>query len=434
MMKVVVPPARLEGEVAPPGDKSLGHRALILNAIADGKAAVENFSPGADPMSTLSCLRSLRVPIDYDPGPPPRVMVTGVGRHGLQEPAVVLDCGNSGTTLRMLAGLLAPQPFLSILTGDASLRSRPMERVIQPLRLMGAQIWGRAGDRLAPLVVRGGPLKGIEYRLPVASAQVKSSLLLAGLWAEGETRLLEPAPSRDHTELMLRAMGATLEKQDSWLRLSPLSSPLRPLSLSLPGDISSAAFFLVAGAIHPQARILLKGVGLNPTRTGAVEALQKMGANIKLVEGRPIRGEFVGDLEVTSSQLRGVEIGGELIPRLIDEIPVLAVAACCARGTTVIRDAAELRVKEADRIGAVVGGLRRLGADVDELPDGMVIRGGGKLRGAQVNSYGDHRLAMAFAVAGLVARGETAIEGAEVVEVSYPAFWQELDRLSRPSS
>ncbi len=434
-MKVVSPPERLRGTVSPPGDKSLGHRALIFNAIAAGKARVDNFPPGADPLSTLYCLRSLGVTIEYDAGPPPRVEVTGVGgRGGLQEPNGVLDCGNSATTLRLLAGLLAPQSFLSVLSGDASLRSRPVDRVIQPLRLMGAQMWGRAGDRLAPLVVRGGRLRGIDYRLPVASAQVKTALLLAGLWAEGNTRLEEPAPSRDHTERMLRAMGASLESRDSRIHLVPLASPLRPLSLSLPGDISSAAFFLVAAAVHPQASIRLKAVGVNPTRAGVLEVLQRMGADIRVKEGKALGGEPVADLEVTSSDLRGVELGGELIPRLIDEVPVLAVAAACASGVTIIRGAAELRVKEADRIGAMVAGLRRLGADADELPDGMIIRGGRKLRGAAVNSCGDHRLVMAFAVAGLVAAGEPAIAGAAGVEVSYPAFWQELDRISRTKS
>ncbi len=432
-MKVVSPPERLRGEVSPPGDKSLGHRALIFNALAAGKARVDNFCPGADPLSTLSCLRSLGVSIEYDPGPPPRVEVAGVG-GGLQEPTEVLDCGNSATTLRLLAGLLASQPFLAVLSGDASLRSRPVDRVIQPLRLMGAQIWGRAGDRLAPLVVRGGRLKGIDYRLPVASAQVKSALVLAGLWAEGDTYLEEPAPSRDHTERMLRAMGASIESRDSRIHVSPLISPLKPLSSPLPGDISSAAFFLVAGAVHPDASIRLRSVGVNPTRAGVVEVLRRMGANIKIKEGRPLGGEPVADLEVTSSELHGVELGGDIIPRLIDEVPVLAVAAACASGATIIRGAAELRVKEADRIGVMVAGLRRLGADADELPDGMIIRGGRKLHGATVNSHGDHRLAMAFAVAGLVAEGETVIEGAEGVEVSYPAFWQELDRILKRKS
>ena len=434
-MKVVSPPERLRGEVAPPGDKSLGHRALIFNAIAAGKARVDNFCPGADPLTTLSCLRSLGVAIDYDPGPPPRVEVAGVGgRGGFQEPDEVLDCGNSATTLRLLAGLLASQPFLAVLTGDASLRTRPVDRVIQPLRLMGAQIWGRAGDRLAPLVVRGGRLKGIDYRLPVASAQVKSALILAGLWAEGDTQLEEPAPSRDHTERMLRAMGASIESRGSRIHVSPLVSPLKPVSFPLPGDISSAAFFLVAGAVHPDASIGLRSVGVNPTRAGVVEVLHRMGASIKVKEGRPLGGEPVADLDVTSSELHGVELGGDIIPRLIDEVPVLAVAAACASGVTIIRGAAELRVKEADRIGVMVAGLRRLGADADELPDGMIIRGGRKLHGATVNSYGDHRLAMAFAVAGLVAEGETVIEGAEGVEVSYPAFWRELDRISRRKS
>ena len=435
MVIVVEAPDRLLGEILPPGDKSLGHRALIFNAVAAEKARVDNFPPGADPLSTLACLRNLGVNIVYEPGPPPRVELKGAGALGtLQEPPTVLDCGNSATTLRLLAGLLASQPFLSVLTGDASLRSRPVDRVIHPLQLMGAQLWGRGGDRLAPLVVRGGRLKGIDYKMPVASAQVKSALLLAGLWAEGDTHLEEPTPSRDHTERMLRAMGASIESYGPQIKVSPLSSPLKPLSLSLPGDISAAAFFLVAGAVHPDAHIRLRAVGVNPTRAGVVEVLQRMGASIMVTEGAPSGGEPVADLEVTSSRLQGVEIHGGIIPRLIDEVPVLAVAAACASGATIIRGAAELRVKEADRIGATVAGLRKMGVDVDELPDGMIIRGGKRLRGTSVNSYGDHRLAMAFAVAGLVAQGETTIDGAEGVDVSYPAFWQELERISRPRS
>ena len=435
MVIVVEAPDRMLGEVLPPGDKSLGHRALIFNAVASGKARVENFPPGADPLSTFTCLRNLGVNMAYDPGPPPQVEMKGAGALGtLQEPTTVLDCGNSATTLRLLTGLLAPQPFLSVLTGDDSLRSRPVDRVIQPLRLMGAQIWGRRGDRLAPLVVKGSRLKGIDYKMPMASAQVKSALLLAGLWAEGDTHLEEPAPSRDHTERMLRAMGASIESDGARIKVSPLSSPLNSLSLPLPGDISAAAFFLVAGAVHPDAQIRLRAVGVNPTRAGVVEVLQQMGANITVTECAPLGGEPVADLEVTSSRLQGVEIHGGIIPRLIDEVPVLAVAAACASGATIIRGAAELRVKEADRIGATVAGLRKMGVDVDELPDGMIIRGGKRLRGASVNSRGDHRLAMAFAVAGLVAQGETTIDGAEGVEVSYPAFWQELERISRPRS
>ncbi len=418
----------LRGEVIPPGDKSISHRALILNSVAGGKARVDNFSPGADCLATVACLRQLGVEIvEESPG---SLTVSGVGKEGLKEPKDVLNAGNSATTIRLLAGLLAAQPFLSIITGDESLRSRPMARLIHPLRLMGAEVWGRGGDSLAPLAIKGNQLRGIKYQLPVASAQLKSAVLIAALFAQGNTTVEEPAPSRDHTERMLRAMGAKLKSDGLRITLTPDPVPLVPLDLLIPGDISSAAFWLVAGAIHPNAKIEVKNTGINPTRMGIIEVLLDMGAKLRIENERIEAGEPVADLIVESSDLVGRQIGGSLIPRLIDEIPLIAIAGCVARGTTVIRDAAELRVKETDRIRATMKELSRLGADIGELPDGLIIRGGKTLKGGECHSYHDHRLAMAWGIAGLVAQGETIIHDAEAVAFSYPGFWSDLERLS----
>jgi 3-phosphoshikimate 1-carboxyvinyltransferase len=326
--------------------------------------------------------------------------------------------------------VLAAQPFVSFLSGDASLRERPMERIVAPLREMGARIWARADDTRAPLAIRGGRLRGIRYRMPVASAQVKSAVLLAGLFAEGETAVEEPAPSRDHTERMLAAMGSEIRREGASVRLTLPSKALSSLSLRVPGDTSAAAFWMVAAAIHPDAEVSLPGVGVNPTRAGLIEVLRDMGAEIEVGEERSVGGEPVADVMVRSSSLKGTAVGGELIPRLIDEVPVLAVAAAVAQGRTVIRDAAELRVKESDRLSTVAAELRRLGARVDERPDGLVIEGGAELRGAAVDSRGDHRLAMALAVAGLVAEGETVVAGSEAASVSYPHFWADLEALT----
>ena len=359
------------------------------------------------------------------------MLVEGRGKRGLSPPRGTLDAGNSGTTIRLLSGVLAGQPFRSVITGDESLRARPMERVIRPLTLMGARVESLEGNGRAPLAIEGGKLQAIRYSLPVPSAQVKSAILLAALYAEGETVLRQPAVSRDHTERMLRTMGAPLEQQGLEIRITPPSSgELEPLDMIIPGDISSAAFWMVAGAIHPQAEIVIRGVGLNPTRDGVIEVLQSMGAALIIENQRSEGEEPVGDIVVRSSPLHGTVISGDLIPRLIDEIPVLAVAAAVAWGETVIRDARELRVKESDRIAATVAELTKLGARIEELPDGMVIEGVETLRGGRCRSHGDHRLAMALAVAGLVARGETVISGAEAVSISYPAFWDDLERLS----
>jgi 3-phosphoshikimate 1-carboxyvinyltransferase len=395
--------------------------------MAQGDALVTGLSDGGDVISTMRCLKALGAVIE--PGQQPGTVVVRGAGQGLGEPADILDAGNSGTSMRLLSGLLAGQPFLSVLTGDGSLRTRPMGRVVQPLQQMGAQILGRSDNTLAPLIIRGRSLRGIEYTMPVASAQVKSSIMLAGLSADGDTILHQPALSRDHTERMVMAMGAAVEADGLTLVLHP--ARLNAVDIAVPGDISSAAFWLVAGLCHPNARIVARGVGLNPSRTGILEALQAMGAgaNLRLVEERTAGGEPVADIAVQSGALKGIELGGDIIPRILDELPVLAVAACFAEGTTVIRDAGELRVKESDRIETTVSELRRLGAQIEARPDGMVIQGNGRLSGAACQSHRDHRLAMALAVAGVLAGGETAIDGADDATVSYPGFWKHLAQL-----
>ena len=424
-VRTVSRPVRLAGELSVPGDKSISHRSLILNAMAHGTAHVTGLSNGEDVMSTMSCLRGMGVEITAGTT---QGEYTVAGRGPvLEEPTDILDAGNSGTSMRLLSGLLAAQPFMSVLTGDASLRTRPMRRIVEPLQHMGAQVMARQGGSLAPLVIRGGSLQGIEYDLPVASAQVKSCILLAGLSADRETVIHQPALSRDHTERMVTAMGATVEEDGLDLSLRPVA--LNSVDISVPGDISSAAFWIVAGLCHPNSRVLVRGVGLNPSRTGIIDALQAMGAgdSLQLIDERTEGGEPVADLLVTPGQLRGTEIGGDMIPRILDEVPILAVAACFAEGETVIRDASELRVKESDRIASTVEELSRLGANIEAREDGMVIRGTGRLRGAACQSHGDHRLAMSMAVCGLLADGETEVHGASDASISYPSFWDDLD-------
>jgi 3-phosphoshikimate 1-carboxyvinyltransferase len=422
---------RLEGEVVLPGDKSISHRAAILNSLAKGKAEIDNFAPGADCLSTIRCLKALGVKIGRKGSrDSPTLSVSGTGEDGLKEANNVLDARNSATTMRLLGGLLASQPFLTVITGDISLRSRPMGRLIEPLRLMGADVSGRGQDSFAPLIIKGKELRGIDFTLPVPSAQIKSAILLAGLFARGNTVLHQRIVSRDHTERMLRQMGASLESKGNSISLLPLTSPLQALSLRVPGDISSAAYFLVAAAIHPDARIVIRDCGINPTRTGIIDILLAMGASLKMDNERLEAGEPLADIVVESSELKGIEVGGDIIPRLIDEIPVLAVAGCVARGKTVIRDAGELRVKESDRIATVVNELSRLGAQIEPLTDGMAIYGGRVLSGTEVDSHFDHRLAMSLAIASLIARRETTIKHAQVAEVSYPAFWQTLRQIT----
>lgn len=415
----------LRGDIITPGDKSISHRALILNSIAKGKSRIENLASGDDVRSTMSCLRALGVNIS---GQGDIFTVNGVGLEGFRSPDDVLNAGNSGTTMRLLGGLLAAQPFFSVITGDDSLRSRPMDRLIHPLRHMGADIWGRKNDSLPPLAIKGHRLKGITYKLPVASAQIKSAILIAGLFAEGKTTLIEPTASRDHTERMISALGVRIMRDEKTIELTP-SAPQAPVDVSVPGDISSAAFWLVAGAIHPDAKLRVLNVGINPTRAGIIDVLLDMGAKLKVDRVVKEGGEPVADVSIETSELIGIRIRGNMIPRIIDEIPLIALAGACATGTTVIRGAQELRVKESDRIRTTVTELSKLGVDIEELSDGMVINGSGSIKGGDCESHGDHRLAMTLGIASLVAQGEVIIHNAELVTVSYPGFWEELERI-----
>ena len=422
----ICPGAPLRGRLAVPGDKSLSHRALILGAIARGDSQVQHFLPAADCRATLHAMRALGVEVEVLS--PQRLVVHGRDLGGLGEPEEVVDCARSGTTMRLLAGLLAGQPFTSVLSGEAQLRRRPMGRVAEPLRRMGATVLGRDGGNRPPLAIAGGGLQGIDYHLPVASAQVKSALLLAGLYADGPTHLHVPGPARDHTERLLAAMGAPLTHHPDpaggvgqALSIAP-AGHLDPLDLAIPGDFSSASFLLVAAALVPGSQIVVEGVGLNPTRTGLLEVLQVMGARLEVHDERQSAGEPLADLAVRAGELAGTEVGGERVVRMIDEFPILAVAASQARGETLVRDAAELRVKETDRIAVTVAELRRLGAEIEPRPDGFAVWGPAPLRGAAVDSHGDHRLAMALAVAGLLAEGETTVANAGCIDDSFPGF------------
>jgi len=411
--------------ISVPGDKSISHRAVMLGAIANGTTTIDNFLPGQDCWSTVRCIRQLGVEVKELA--PTRLQILGRGLGGLSEPEDCLDVGNSGTTIRLISGILAGQDFLSVLTGDASIRHRPMARIAEPLRRMGAQVWGRENGRFAPLAIRGGHLQAIDYLTPVASAQIKSSLLLAGLFAQGVTSVTEPALSRDHSEKMLAAFGANIQTQDLTTFIQP--GPLTAQPIIVPGDISSAAFFLVAGAIVPGATLTVRKVGLNPTRTGILDILEEMGANITISHQTRSSGETMGDITVTGDRLKGVGIGGGIIPRLIDEIPVLAVAAAMAEGTTIIRDAAELKVKESNRLQAIATELRRFGANIAETEDGLRIQGSSAFKGAVCESYHDHRIAMACALMGLVAQGQTLVHGAECIDISFPGFQDTLRSL-----
>lgn len=427
-MRVTVKGARrLRGSVTPPGDKSTSHRAVILNVISDGNAKVDNFSPGEDCASTIQCLTAMGAMILADPKTPGSLLIEGTS-DSLTEPLTILDAGNSGTTMRLLSGLLAGLPFLSVLSGDKSLRTRPMGRIITPLKLMGANVVGRKQDTLAPIVFQGGNLSGIEYKLPVASAQLKSCLLLAGLYATGTTTIIEPAPSRDHTERMLADMGAPISIENGVITLQ--KGKLKAKNVRVPSDISSAAYWAVAAAAHPDSSIRINGVGVNPTRTGILEILRQMNAQISLDNQRKEGVEDVADITVQSSDLIATEIGGDIIPRLIDELPVLAVAACFARGTTIIKDAAELRVKESDRINSMVSQLNLMGGNLQETADGMVIHGPVALKGTTCRTFGDHRVAMSLAVAGILAKGETTIVNAECSRISYPGFWEQIHSIT----
>ncbi len=416
----------LQGTLQIPGDKSISHRALMLGALAEGETTIQGLLLGEDPRSTAACFTAMGAQISELNTE--LVTVTGIGLGQIQEPVDILDAGNSGTTMRLMLGILASHPDrLFMVTGDDSLRSRPMSRVVTPLAEMGAQIWGRKHNSLAPLAVRGQALQPIHYHSPIASAQVKSAILLAGLMTYGRTTVTEPALSRDHSERMLRAFGAQIDIDPETHSATVTGYPtLTGQQVIVPGDISSAAFWLVAGAIVPGSELYIENVGVNPTRTGILVALELMGADITLENQREVAGEPVADLRVKYSKLTACEISGDLIPCLIDEIPILAVAAVFAQGTTIIRDAQELRVKESDRLQVMAAALTKMGAKITERPDGLEITGGGSLVGAELDSFTDHRIAMSLAIAAIMAKGETKIHRAEAASISYPAFFDSL--------
>jgi 3-phosphoshikimate 1-carboxyvinyltransferase len=423
--RVVKPAREIRGDVRVPGDKSISHRAALFNALGEGQAHIANFSPGADCGSTLTCLRALGVDVARDAD---RVEVRGRGLRGLSEPAEVLDCGNSGTTMRLFSGALAGAGVFAVLSGDGSLRRRPMARIVEPLRRAGARIDGRDHGRLPPLAISPvARLRSIEHRPDVASAQVKSALLLSGLFADGQTTVVEPAPTRDHTERLLRAMGADLEVSGRAIALTPVER-LRCVDVEVPGDFSSAAYWLTLGVLHPDAEIRVHNVGLNPTRTGFLTILENMGAHVELENERDVAGEPVADLVAWSSRLHGTTVGGDLVPLAIDEIPLVALLGVFADGQTLVSDAAELRAKESDRLAVVADGLAALGAQIEATQDGWYVQPS-RLRAARVDSAGDHRMAMLFALAGAVGEG-AEIGGADSVSISYPSFWADLDALS----
>ena len=425
MSLTITRPNSLRGEIVAPGDKSVSHRAVMFNALSsNGTAKITNFSPGADCTSTVEIMRALGVEVQREPGNDgmgDSLHVTGVGLEGLREPSDILDAGNSGTTTRLMTGILAGREMVAILTGDDSLKTRPMGRVIKPLTDMGALITGRSKNTLAPLVFHGGELRGSTYTMPVASAQLKSSLLLAGLRANGVTKLKQPAESRDHTERMFSAMGVTINKSGLDIEIEP--SELNTIDVQVPGDISSAAFWMVAGVCHPDSELLIKNVGINPTRSGIITALKMMDADIAVIDERDVAGEPVADLMVKSSNLKGIELNGDIVPLLIDEIPVIAVAAAIAQGETVIKDAEELRVKESDRIQASVNWLRGAGVNVEGTADGMILGGGDVIGGGQFSAHDDHRIAMSLGIAGLISSQPISVVDTEVAGISYPDFW-----------
>jgi 3-phosphoshikimate 1-carboxyvinyltransferase len=429
--RVTIRPAtRVSGVVRVPGDKSISHRYALLAALADGNTTLSNFAPGADCASTLACLSALGVTIDRRPAAgndPPRLVVGGRGVRGLRAPTDALDCGNSGSTMRMLAGVVAAHPFVSTLVGDRSLSRRPMRRIMGPLSRMGAHLEAAAGDR-PPLTIHGSDLAAIDFVPDVPSAQVKSAVLLAGLQAEGRTRISESSPTRDHTERALEAFGVILARENGRIALDGGQRLSAVVDARVPGDLSSAAFPAVAAAGLPGSEVTIDGVGLNPTRTALLDVLQRFGARVEPEQTDNWQGEAVGRVRVCAQDLGVVELGADIVPSVIDELPILAVLAT-AGGELRVTGASELRVKESDRITSLVNGLRTLGADAEELPDGFHVRARGRLTGGVVDAAGDHRLAMAFAVAGLMASAPVAIDGADAVAVSYPSFFADLDRL-----
>ena len=426
--RIIRPCNGLHGEIMVPGDKSISHRSIMLGALSLGTTEITNFLEGADCLSTIGCFQAMGIQIDRTPE---KIIVHGKGMHGLSEPKHILDVGNSGTTTRLMSGILSAQNFTSVMSGDASLNSRPMGRVITPLTQMGAHITSINGNLCAPLRIEPGSLHGINYTSPVASAQVKSAILLAGLYATGETSVTEPALSRNHTELMLKSFGADITSLinsdgSATAHIKPCQE-MYGQSICVPGDISSAAYFIAAGLLTPNSELLIKNVGINETRAGFLEVCKNMGADITLVDESRQGGEPRADILVRTSNLHGTTIEGALIPTLIDEIPMIAVMAAYANGTTIIKDAAELKVKETNRIHTTTEALKAMGADITPTDDGMIIHGGNSLSGAHINSYLDHRIAMAFAIAALSAQNDTIIHDSQCVNVSYPEFFEILD-------
>lgn len=427
MQNYAVRPVKgIRGEIAVPGDKSISHRSIMLGSISRGETTVRGFLRGEDNIATLNAFRAMGVAIDDDGE---TLRIAGKGLRGLSEPTDVIDCGNSGTSMRLLTGLLAPQRFYSVLSGDQYLRRRPMRRVLEPLARMGACLYGREGGEKAPLAIVGRDLAGISYASPVASAQVKSALMLAGLYADGETRISEPHLSRDHSERMFRHFGADIETGPGGVVVRS-GRELEGRDIVVPGDISSAAFFMVAALIVPGSELLIRGVGVNPTRTGIIDILAAMGGSIELLDQREVSGEPVADILVRSSRLKGIEIAGEVVTRAIDEFPVICVAAANAEGRTVVREARELRVKETDRIAAMATNLRAVGVSVTETEDGMDIHGVEQIAAGAVDSFGDHRIAMSMLVAGLSAAGEIAVSDTECVATSFPTFFSILETVA----
>jgi len=420
--------APLRGELSPPSDKSISHRAIIFSALAEGRSMIRNFLQAEDPLQTLRAFRQLGVKIE-DETPNGEIIIHGKGLKGLKESGEIIDCGNSGTTMRLMSGVLAGQPFTSKLTGDKYLLRRPMQRIITPLAEMGAII-SSEDNGYPPLTIKGGELKPINYSSPVASAQVKSAILLAGLYCEGLTTIMEPEKSRDHTERMLKAAGVNITIRGLEVGVKGRAF-LKPMDIIIPGDFSSAAFFMVAASVIPGSKVFIKNTGINPTRTGLTDILKMMGADIKFHNVREVSGEPVADISVKYAELKGIQIGGEMLLRAIDEFPILCIAAAKAVGTTRITGAGELRVKESDRIASMASELRKMGVPVEELVDGIVIEGREKLNGAVVQSHGDHRIAMAMLIAGLVADGETRVEDTDCVNTSFPRFMEMLRSLMK---
>lgn len=425
-MKITPTPNGLKGTVSVPGDKSISHRSIMLGSIAEGTTEVHHFLQGADCLSSIACFRQMGIPIENNGD---IVRIHGKGLHGLSQPENILDTGNSGTTTRLMSGILAGQNFDCVINGDASIQSRPMKRIMTPLAMMGASIESIRGNGCAPLKITGQKLHGIHYDSPVASAQVKSAVLFAGLYADGETSVTEPTLSRNHTELMLKACGCAIRTEGTTAILQP-AKQLTAQKIDVPGDISSAAYFMAAGLIIPGSEICIENVGINPTRDGMIKVCQAMGGNITLENVREVCNEPVADIVVRHSSLHGTIIEGDIIPTLIDELPIIAIMAAFAEGQTIIRDAAELKVKESDRIAVMAENLQRMGVDIIPHEDGMIINGGKTPHGSIIQSHLDHRIAMSFAVAALASDGETEIIGSDCVNISYPTFYEDLFKLS----